>query len=74
MQSCCTHAATSLGVGKRFAVWSPMIDAIPAFEERHANHEFEMVDERCPEHITERTAAFQLASRVLQGEAFRLLL
>jgi hypothetical protein len=48
-----------------------MLEPIPVFEERHRNSELEMVDERCPEQITERTAAFQLASRVLQGEAFR---
>jgi hypothetical protein len=57
--------------GDKISVWSPMLEPIPAFEERHQNSELEMVDERCPEHITERTAAFQLASRVLQGEAFR---
>jgi len=57
--------------GDKLSVWSPMLESIPVFEERHPNCEYETVDERCPEHITERTAAFQLASRVLQGEAFR---
>lgn len=56
---------------EKVTVWSPMLESIPAFEKRHANHAFEAVDERCPENITERTAAFQLAARVLQGEAFR---
>jgi hypothetical protein len=58
--------------GEKLNVWSPMLEPIPAFEERHDNCEFETIDERCPEQITERTAAFQLASRVLQGEAFRM--
>jgi hypothetical protein len=58
--------------GEKLSVWSPMLEPIPMFEERHANCEFAMIDERCPEQITERTAAFQLASRVLQGEAFRV--
>ncbi len=63
------HVARS---GEKIQVWSPMIEAIPAFEARYAGYELETIDERCPEQITERTAAFQLASRVLQGEAFRL--
>jgi hypothetical protein len=58
--------------GDKIQVWSPMLEAIPVFEERYAKFSLETVNERCPEQITERTAAFQLASRVLQGEAFRL--
>jgi hypothetical protein len=58
--------------GDKVQVWSPMLEAIPVFEARYATFDLETVDERCPEQITERTAAFQLASRVLQGEAFRL--
>lgn len=57
--------------GVKLAVWCPMTEAIPAFEQHHAGHVFEMVDERCPDHITQRTAAFQLAARVLHGEHFR---
>ncbi|SOE91534.1 hypothetical protein SAMN05446927_8466 [Caballeronia arationis] len=57
--------------GDKVSVWCPMVEAIPAFEARHFEYQFAMVDERCPEEITERTAAFQLAARVLQGEAFR---
>lgn len=53
-------------------VWSPMIEPIPVFETRYNGFEIETIDERCPEHITERTAAFQLASRVLHGETFRM--
>lgn len=58
--------------GEKIQVWSPMLEAIPVFEARYAKFELDTVNERCPEQITERTAAFQLASRVLQGEAFRL--
>jgi hypothetical protein len=57
--------------GEKVEVWCPMVEAITAFEQRHPDHELEMVDERCPDHITQRTAAFQLASRVLHGETFR---
>ncbi|MGU7775679.1 hypothetical protein ACV229_36690 [Burkholderia sp. MR1-5-21] len=58
--------------GDRYHVWSPMFEPIPAFEARHATLTKEMVDERCPENISQRSAAFQLASRALTGENFRL--
>ena len=57
--------------GEKLAFGRRCSSRFQLFEERHANCEFETIDERCPEQITERTAAFQLASRVLQGEAFR---
>ncbi|WP_277184215.1 hypothetical protein [Caballeronia sp. BR00000012568055] len=57
--------------GGKLAVWCPMTEAIPEFEQRHPDYVFEMADERCPDHITQRTAAFQLAARVLHGEHFR---
>jgi hypothetical protein len=60
--------------GERYHVWAPMLEPIPAFEARH--HELglctEMVDERCPDRVTPRSAAFQLAARALTGENFRL--
>ena len=58
--------------GERYHVWSPMLEPVPAFEARYAELETGMVDERCPEHITQRSAAFQLAARVLTGESFRM--
>jgi hypothetical protein len=57
--------------GDKTSVWCPMVEAIPSFEARHFEYKFEMVEERCPDEITERTAAFQLAARVLHGETFR---
>jgi hypothetical protein len=58
--------------GERYYVWPPMLEPIPAFEARHEGLEAGMVDERCPETITPRSAAFQLAARALTGENFRL--
>jgi len=58
--------------GERYHVWSPMLEPIPVFEDRHAALGIEMADERCPEQITQRSAAFQLAARALSGEHFRL--
>ncbi|WP_176060268.1 hypothetical protein [Paraburkholderia sp. BCC1876] len=58
--------------GEKYAVWSPMFEPIPAFEARYGEWEIGMVDERCPEIITHRSAAFQLAARALTGESFRL--
>ncbi|KND57720.1 hypothetical protein BVER_03543 [Candidatus Burkholderia verschuerenii] len=55
----------------KLVVWCPMVEAIPQFEARYHDYAFEMVEERCPDHITQRTAAFQMAARVLHGEAFR---
>ncbi|SAK73430.1 hypothetical protein AWB80_04099 [Caballeronia pedi] len=57
--------------GDKIAVWCPMVEAIPTFEARYCEYQLEMVEERCPDEITERTAAFQLAARVLHGETFR---
>ena len=45
---------------------------IEAFETRHEGMVTGMVDERCPENVTPRSAAFQLAARALSGENFRL--
>lgn len=53
-------------------VWSPMFEAVTAFEARFAEGATEMVEEACPERITPKTAAFQLAARALTGEGFRL--
>jgi hypothetical protein len=58
--------------GDRYHVWAPMLEPIPDFEARHNELGTEMVDERCPDRITQRSAAFQLAARALTGENFRL--
>lgn len=58
--------------GDRYYVWSPMFEPVPSFEARHSDWETGMVEERCPEIITRRSAAFQLAARALTGEIFRL--
>jgi hypothetical protein len=58
--------------GERYHVWPPMLEPIPEFEARFGGLETGMVDERCPESITQRSAAFQLAARALTGENFRL--
>jgi hypothetical protein len=58
--------------GERYHVWSPMLEPIPSFEARYGGLETGMADERCPETITPRSAAFQLAARALTGENFRL--
>lgn len=58
--------------GERYHVWPPILEPIPAFEARFGGFEIGMVDERCPESITQRSAAFQLAARALTGENFRL--
>ncbi|MGF6726795.1 hypothetical protein P3T43_006187 [Paraburkholderia sp. GAS41] len=58
--------------GERYHVWSPMFEPVPVFEARYAELETGMVDERCPEHITQRSAAMQLAARALTGENFRM--
>ncbi|KVK86649.1 hypothetical protein [Burkholderia sp. MSMB1498] len=57
--------------GERFHVWSPMFEPVTAFELRHKLTP-QMVEERCPENISQRSAAFQLAARALTGETFRL--
>jgi hypothetical protein len=60
--------------GDRYHVWVPMVEPIPIFEARHQELGIgtEMVNERCPDRITPRSAAFQLAARALTGENFRL--
>jgi hypothetical protein len=58
--------------GDALKVWYPMDEPITSFESRHAGHKLEMINEPCLEKITKRTAALQLASRVLRGEIFRL--
>jgi len=58
--------------GERVHVWSPMFEPVTEFEARFAEGAPEMVDEVCPERITQKTAAFQLAARALNGESFRL--
>ncbi|MCG5077241.1 hypothetical protein [Paraburkholderia tagetis] len=58
--------------GERLHVWSPMFEPVTAFEARFPDCTIEMVDEACPERITHKTAAFQLAARSLTGEGFRL--
>lgn len=58
--------------GQNVHVWSPMFEPVTAFEARFAEGATEMVDEACPERITPKTAAFQLAARALTGEGFRL--
>ena len=58
--------------GERYHVWPPMLEPVTEFEARHEARGTEMVEERCPEVITQRSAAFQLAARALTGENFRL--
>ncbi|TGP40272.1 hypothetical protein EN871_29035 [bacterium M00.F.Ca.ET.228.01.1.1] len=58
--------------GERYHVWPPMLEPVTQFEARHVALGTEMVDEQCPESITQRSAAFQLAARALTGEHFRL--
>ncbi|MEX3969808.1 hypothetical protein [Paraburkholderia caribensis] len=58
--------------GERYHVWPPMLEPITEFEARHEALGTEMFEERCPESITQRSAAFQLAARALTGENFRL--
>ncbi len=58
--------------GERYYVWPPMLEPVTEFEARHEARGTEMVEERCPEIITQRSAAFQLAARALTGENFRL--
>jgi hypothetical protein len=58
--------------GESLRVWYPMDEPITSFESRHSDYVLEMIDEPCIEVITKRTAAFQLAARVLRGEIFRL--
>jgi hypothetical protein len=58
--------------GERYHVWPPMLEPVTEFEARHEALGTEMVEERCPESITQRSAAFQLAARALTGENFRL--
>jgi hypothetical protein len=58
--------------GERYYVWPPMLEPVTDFEARYESLGTEMVDERCPESITQRSAAFQLAARALTGEHFRL--
>ena len=58
--------------GDRVHVWWPMLEPVTAFEARFPEGATAMVDEACPERITHKTAAFQLAARALTGEGFRL--
>lgn len=58
--------------GDKYQVWSPMFESITAFEERNAKHRVEMADERCPENVSQRSVAMQLAARTLSSEHFRL--
>ncbi|UIF88237.1 hypothetical protein [Cupriavidus sp. UYPR2.512] len=58
--------------GEKYTVWAPFLEPIPLFEGRQApGYVCRMVDEPCPEPITPRSAAFQLAARVLKGPTFR---
>lgn len=58
--------------GEKYHVWHPFLEPIPAFEARQPQgYECRMVDEPCPFAITQRSAAFQLAARVLNGSTFR---
>jgi hypothetical protein len=58
--------------GERYHVWPTMLEPVTEFEQRYAGRTTEMVDERCPEVVTHRSVAFQLAARALTGENFRL--
>jgi hypothetical protein len=57
---------------ERVHIWSPMLEPVTGFEARFVDCVTEMIDEACPERITHKTAAFQLAARALTGEGFRL--
>ena len=58
--------------GERVHVWCPMLEPVTGFEARFPEGAAAMVHEACPERITHKTAAFQLAARALTGEGFRL--
>ena len=58
--------------GEKYTVWAPFLEPLPLFEARQLpGYVCRMVDEPCPEPITPRSAAFQLAARVLKGPTFR---
>ncbi|CAG9254946.1 conserved hypothetical protein [Paraburkholderia unamae] len=59
-------------MGEREHVWSPMFEPVTTFESRFPGDATCMIDEACPERITQKSAAFQLAARALTGEGFRL--
>jgi len=63
-----SHIAFMQGLFEHAHLFEP----VPVFEARYAELETGMVDERCPEHITQRSAAMQLAARALTGENFRM--
>jgi hypothetical protein len=59
--------------GTRYDLWYPFYESIPEFERRQAHgSEFRIVDEAVPVTVTQRSAAFQLAARVLNGQTFHL--
>jgi hypothetical protein len=60
--------------GDKYFVWLPMIESITQFESKHEPMEIGTIAERCPDEITQHSAAFQLAARTLPGELFRLFL
>ncbi|WP_320534283.1 hypothetical protein [Robbsia andropogonis] len=59
-------------LGEKYQIWCPMFEPVPAFEARYCDYRLEMADERCPEEVTQRSVALQLAARTLSSEHFRL--
>lgn len=58
--------------GEKYNVWYPYNEPIPVFEARQEpGYVCRVVDEPCPGVVTQRSAAFQLAARVLTGHTFR---
>lgn len=57
--------------GEKYTVWYPFNEPIPAFEQRQApGYVCQVVNEPVPGTVTQRSAAFQLAARVLTGHSF----
>ncbi|MGB8420236.1 hypothetical protein [Paraburkholderia sp.] len=60
--------------GEKYFVWLPMIESVTQFESKYQTMEIGTIAERCPDEITQHSAAFQLAARTLPGELFRQFL
>lgn len=59
--------------GEKYEVWAPFAEPLPAFEERQKpGYLCRNVDEACPDIVSQRSVAFQLAARVMNGHTFHL--
>lgn len=57
--------------GEKYTVWYPFQEPIPAFEQRQLpGYVCQVVNEPVPGLVTQRSAAFQLAARVLTSHSF----